>query len=276
MRNEEYKKISIDKIFMHEDNESIYYNADIEELAKSLKQHGQLNAIRISKISEHRYLIITGNRRYLAAHKLNMKFLKCIVMPKISKKEYLYYNLVDNIHHTEMPPSQIICMINRLSDLGEGREQIIYYLCKNLKWFQKLKKLCKLHIMNNEIYNGKEIIITINDLEKQINNMNIINNVDKEVLEEALKLTFVEPYDKMEIDYYLEHIKKLEILIHRKNKKKEIEIIPKNTIGLKKIQMKTILNAVGTVYEELGYVVKIRRIFDIKNYFRYFFEDLKF
>src|SRR6056300_106989 len=70
------------------------------DLITSIKSHGILHPIGIcrndQKISEHKYLVIWGRKRLLAAHQVDIKIIPSVIIDiKPSKEEFLKYSFME-------------------------------------------------------------------------------------------------------------------------------------------------------------------------------------
>jgi ParB family chromosome partitioning protein len=78
----------------------------IERLARSLKDHGQLQAIRVRWSSEHgKWIILAGERRYRAAVRAGLPTVHCIfVEGELSEADILEEQLVENCLREDLKP----------------------------------------------------------------------------------------------------------------------------------------------------------------------------
>lgn len=58
------------------------------KLKLSIKNYGIEEPIKVSEVSEKRYIIIDGHRRYICAQRLNMKTIPCRIYPKMTDGEF--------------------------------------------------------------------------------------------------------------------------------------------------------------------------------------------
>ena len=63
-------------------------DGDENRLRNSIKQYGIEEPIKVSEISENRYIIIDGHRRYICAQALGMKQVPCRIYSKMSEGEF--------------------------------------------------------------------------------------------------------------------------------------------------------------------------------------------
>ena len=72
----------------------------IKELASSIKEQGIINPIMVRSYGK-RYVIIAGERRYLAAREAGLKRVPALIR-KVSKKDVMLISLIENIHREDL------------------------------------------------------------------------------------------------------------------------------------------------------------------------------
>jgi ParB family chromosome partitioning protein len=72
----------------------------IKELASSIKEQGIINPIMVRPRGK-RYVIIAGERRYLAAREAGLKRVPALIR-KVSKKDVMLISLIENIHREDL------------------------------------------------------------------------------------------------------------------------------------------------------------------------------
>jgi ParB/RepB/Spo0J family partition protein len=63
-------------------------NGEANRLKNSIKEYGIEEPLKVSEVSDNRYIIIDGHRRYLCAQSLGMKQVPCRVYPKMPEGEF--------------------------------------------------------------------------------------------------------------------------------------------------------------------------------------------
>ena len=86
---------------------------DLKPLMESLRRHGQLNPITISRENE----LIAGHRRYLAARELGWQHIEAYVVEKSSEVEKLQLELEENVHRKDFTPEELLEGYRRLERL---------------------------------------------------------------------------------------------------------------------------------------------------------------
>ncbi len=107
----------------------------LEELAMSIRIHGILQPILVRPIAEHRYEIIAGERRFLAAQLAGLNHVP-VVIKTIDDKSTMALALIENMQREDLSPLDEALAIERLIDdcqlthddaahlLGKSRAQI--------------------------------------------------------------------------------------------------------------------------------------------------------
>ena len=72
----------------------------IKELASSIKEQGIINPIMVRPYGK-KYVIIAGERRYLAAREAGLKRVPALIR-KVSKKDVILISLIENIHREDL------------------------------------------------------------------------------------------------------------------------------------------------------------------------------
>jgi ParB family chromosome partitioning protein len=95
------------------------FDADaIERLSKSLKEHGQLQAIRVRWSEENgKWVILAGERRYRAAKAAGLKTVACIfVENELTEMEILEEQLIENCLREDLKPIEQAVSFKALMD----------------------------------------------------------------------------------------------------------------------------------------------------------------
>lgn len=96
---------------------------ELSELAQSIREHGVLQPLLISKIADD-YEIIAGERRFRAAKKAGLKTVPCIVK-NYSELQTLEVALIENMQREDLGPLEQAASIKRLhDDFEQTYEQI--------------------------------------------------------------------------------------------------------------------------------------------------------
>lgn len=98
---------------------------DIDRLAESLKTRGQLQPIRVKYNTElAKFVIISGERRFRAATKAQLKTLACVVVDgELSETEIRIDQLVENLLREDLKPIESAKSYKELMDLNSWTVQ---------------------------------------------------------------------------------------------------------------------------------------------------------
>jgi len=103
-----YAEIAIDRIEADPQHREHFDEASLESLAKSLKTHGQQQAIKVRWIeTREKYVIIAGERRFRAAQLAELPSLQCsIAADNITEDEVLVAQIIENAIREDLLASE--------------------------------------------------------------------------------------------------------------------------------------------------------------------------
>ena len=78
-------------------------DANLDDLANSIKEKGLLSPITVIQKGES-YELIVGQRRYLACKKLGFQKIPAIIRDESDDTDHLALSLIENIHRSDMSP----------------------------------------------------------------------------------------------------------------------------------------------------------------------------
>lgn len=87
---------------------------ELSELSHSIKKHGVLQPLLVTKI-DNKYMIVAGERRYRAATKASLKTVPCIVR-SLNELQTLEVALIENMQREDLTPLEQAVSIKRLHD----------------------------------------------------------------------------------------------------------------------------------------------------------------
>lgn len=117
--SERIQKIDIGHIEPNKDQpRKTFDQVAIDELSKSIKQYGILQPLIVApkKNDDRRFVIIAGERRWLAANKAGLKTVPAIVRT-IKELEMLEIAIVENVQRVDLSPIEQALSIERLHEL---------------------------------------------------------------------------------------------------------------------------------------------------------------
>ncbi len=86
---------------------------DINELAKSMKNHGLLNPIILTEEK----ILISGHRRVTAAKKLGWKTIESRILPDLTERERFEMEIDENLYRKDFTSDEIVEAFHRLEKL---------------------------------------------------------------------------------------------------------------------------------------------------------------
>lgn len=81
-----------------------FNDASIEELARSVREHGIIQPLVVTKIGDHKYRLIAGERRFRAAQKADLKTVPVVIKETMADGDVLQVALIENIQREDLNP----------------------------------------------------------------------------------------------------------------------------------------------------------------------------
>jgi ParB family chromosome partitioning protein len=79
-----------------------FNDASIEELARSVKEHGIIQPLVVTKIGDNKYRLIAGERRFRAAQKAGLDSVPVVVKETLADGDILQVALIENIQREDL------------------------------------------------------------------------------------------------------------------------------------------------------------------------------
>ncbi|MCD6471112.1 ParB/RepB/Spo0J family partition protein [bacterium] len=92
-----------------------FSHQEMEELINSIREHGIIQPLIVSKLDNNKYQLIAGERRYRAAKILELETVPAIVR-KVNEIEKLELSLLENIQRKDLNPIEKARAYQRLID----------------------------------------------------------------------------------------------------------------------------------------------------------------
>ncbi len=109
-------QVPVSKIFPNPDQpRKIFDENALNDLAKSIKEHGVISPLIVNKADDGTYMIIAGERRYRAAMRAGLEFLPVIVR-SLSPREIQEISLIENLQREDLNPIEAAYGMKRLMD----------------------------------------------------------------------------------------------------------------------------------------------------------------
>jgi ParB family chromosome partitioning protein len=81
-----------------------FNDASIEELARSVKEHGIIQPLVVTRIGDNKYRLIAGERRFRAAQKAGLDTVPVVVKETMADGDVLQVALIENIQREDLNP----------------------------------------------------------------------------------------------------------------------------------------------------------------------------
>jgi ParB family chromosome partitioning protein len=205
--------------------ESEYTDKDINELAESMKEFGQLQPIRVYEDKKNNYKILFGHRRYFAAKKLGLKELKCIIVPEPTKIDKIYIQAVENEHFKRLSPQEREKYIKVLRDMGKSFEDIARKIGKSVSWV----RICS---VAGEVNEKCQNMLEDTGIELTTKEAYNLRNATEEQLEEAISAIVEHPENKNVLLRKVNKRTKKKMNVGRKPKETNASIDPTSEMEL--------------------------------------------
>lgn len=90
--------------------------AQLAELADSIREHGVIQPLIVTRSKGDKYLLIAGERRLQAAKKVGLRVVPTVVREAATNRELLELALVENIQRTDLSPLESAVAFQTLAD----------------------------------------------------------------------------------------------------------------------------------------------------------------
>lgn len=108
----------------------------IKELADSIKINGLLSPITVRELSNGKYEILAGHRRYEALKRLNEPVVECnIIEDVVTNEDVIRVQLAENIQRKNMSAFEYVKIFEKLkSEYGISNSKLALFLNKSVSW----------------------------------------------------------------------------------------------------------------------------------------------
>lgn len=122
-----------------------FNEASIEELARSVRQHGIVQPLVVTRAGENRYKLIAGERRYRAAQKAGLTTVPVVVKEEMGEGDALQIALIENIQREDLNPIEEALAYHQLhEEFGLTQEEISKQVGKERSTVANFLRLLKL------------------------------------------------------------------------------------------------------------------------------------
>lgn len=103
----------------------IFNDASIEELSRSVREHGIIQPLVVTKIGDNKYRLIAGERRFRAAQKAGLHVVPVVVKETMTDSDVLQVALIENIQREDLNPIEEAYAYHQLhEEFGLTQEEI--------------------------------------------------------------------------------------------------------------------------------------------------------
>jgi ParB family chromosome partitioning protein len=122
------------------------FNDDsIDELARSVREHGIIQPLVVTRSGDHKYKLIAGERRYRAAQKAGLATVPIVVKEEMGEGDALQVALIENIQREDLNPIEEALAYHQLhEEFGLTQEEIAKRVGKERSTVANFLRLMKL------------------------------------------------------------------------------------------------------------------------------------
>ena len=181
--------ICLDNIVFEENIRSEYTDADINELAKSMEEFGQLQNVRVHE-KNGKYNLIFGHRRCLAAKKAGWEnILADVVSNKLDAVDKIYMQAIENEQSKSLSPKDREAYIHSLLEKGESFKKIAQTIGMSSSWVRECDDAYLVREQYHALFDEAGITPGSKDLFA-------LRNASEEQVKEAVALAVENPENK--------------------------------------------------------------------------------
>jgi len=122
-----------------------FNEASIEELARSVREHGIVQPLVVTRIGEHKYRLVAGERRFRAAQKAGLSTVPVVIKERTTDSDVLQIALIENIQREDLNPIEEANAYHQLhEEFGLTQEEISKQVGKERSTIANFLRLMKL------------------------------------------------------------------------------------------------------------------------------------
>ena len=123
------------------------FNDDsIDELSRSVREHGIIQPLVVTRSGDHKYKLIAGERRYRAAQRAGLATVPIVVKEEMGEGDALQVALIENIQREDLNPIEEALAYHQLhEEFGLTQEEIARRVGKERSTVANFLRLMKLH-----------------------------------------------------------------------------------------------------------------------------------
>ena len=122
-----------------------FNEASIEELARSVREHGIVQPLVVTRIGDHKYRLVAGERRFRAAQKAGLSKVPVVIKESTTDSDVLQIALIENIQREDLNPIEEANAYHQLhEEFGLTQEEISKQVGKERSTIANFLRLMKL------------------------------------------------------------------------------------------------------------------------------------
>lgn len=215
-------EISVEKIIANPHQPRLHFDeAKLDELAQSIKEHGVLQPLVVSRVGEN-YELIAGERRFQAAKRVGLQTVP-VVVRTVTEQEKLELAIIENIQrHNLNPIEEAKAFLRLLDEFNMQQDAVAKKMGKSRSAVANTLRLLHLPIeIQRAVAEGKiseghaKALLAIENPEKQRAVFDLIIKEELTVRETELKVRSisVKPHVRSVVSLNPEVLKRAEHLI---------------------------------------------------------------
>jgi len=150
--------------------------ASLEELAESLKQHGLLQPVVVSRAPGGGYELIVGERRWRAARLAGLERIPAVLREPVGDADQLTLALIENLQREDLTPIEEARAYHHLrAELGLSQEEIARRVGKERSTVANALRLLQLPMSVQELVDTGELsagharaLVGVGEAERQV------------------------------------------------------------------------------------------------------------
>jgi ParB family transcriptional regulator, chromosome partitioning protein len=122
-----------------------FVEAPLEELAQSIRSHGVVQPLLVSRVANGRFQLIAGERRLRAARKAGLRSVPVVIKDNVSGRDALELALIENIQRQDLNPLEEALAYQQLHhEFGLTQDEIAKRVGKERSTVANLLRLLRL------------------------------------------------------------------------------------------------------------------------------------
>jgi len=267
---ESYGAISLGKIVIDKNIRINIDDENINNLAESMKEYGQLQQIRVYEKVD-KYVVIYGHRRFLAAKKAGLSNIKVVIVSEPKEIDKIYLQAIENEQSKSLPPEDRETYIHLLLEKGESFNKISKAIGISESWVRE----CACAYIVRKKY---QALLSDAGIDFSTKELYALRNATDDQVKEAIEFAKENPENKKDIFENLGKLTKKKMNVGGKKKvkdnsisgrlrilfdinidedKKLVSIHTKKDVKIEEILEKLLIENIKNYYEKKGYVLYI-------------------